>query len=172
MAAQQTTYSLELPAPSQPGFVSDTDPQRVRPFRNDNASAVAFGVGVCRSANADLRGFDTIVTTRQFLGVTTWGQSQEQGIGGAANDGIATTEMNGILEDGEVFVSVMEAVTPDVPVRIVILGANLGKFGTTKVTSVNTTTILPNAKYITSTAGAGVAKVRLGLSPVLLVADT
>lgn len=172
MSAQQTSYSLELSAPSQPGHVSDSAARRVRPFRNDNASAMPFGVAVCRSSNADLRGFDAVVTTRQFLGVTTWGQSQESGYPvGTANDGISPTEQSGILEQGEILVSVMEAVTPDDPVRVVIAGANIGLFATTKVTSVNTTAILLNAKFVNS--GSTVAKVLLnGPGPLLLVADS
>lgn len=175
MSAQQTTYSLELAAPSQPGHVSDSHPSRIRPFRNDNASALGFGLAVCRSANTDLRGFDTLVTTRQFLGVTTWGQSQEAAMPGAsANDGIAATEMNGILEQGEILVPVSEAVSPESTVRVQIVAgagaATVGSFCATADTG--KTAVLSNAKYVSGTAGAGVAKVLLNIpAPVKLTAD-
>lgn len=174
MAAQQTSYSLEVPAPSQPGMITGSGAVRVRPFRNDNASAIPFGRAVCRSANADLRGFDTLVTTRQFLGVVSWGQSQEMAIGGGAgNDGAPATEMQGILEEGECLVEVIETVTPESPVRVILEGANIGKFATTKVTAVDTTVLLTNAKFINGRTGAGVVKVRIDFpAPVLLVADT
>lgn len=179
-SAQQTAYNLELSAPTQPGHVADSAPRRIRPFRNDNVAAFPFGLAVCRSANADLRGFDALVTTRQFLGVTTWGQSQESGFPvGTANDGIQPTEMNGILEQGEVLVTVTEAVTPESAVRVQIVdgtpgitGAVVGSFCTTADTSTHTTALLVNAKYITSAAPLGQAKVLLhGPAPVKLVAD-
>lgn len=166
MPAQQTSYLLELPAPTQPGFVTDSNPTRVRAFRNDNASPILFGRAVCRSANTDDRGFDVLVTTRQFLGVLTWGQSQE-----APTDGAPATEMQAILEDGEVLVETTEAVTPDSPVRVrTAAGADQGKFCTTA--SVGNTAPLPNAKFVSRVAAAGVVKVRLNHpAPVLLVND-
>ncbi len=174
-SAQQTTYSLELSAPSQPGHASDSNPRRIRPFRNDNASAIPFGVGVCRSTNTDDRGFDVMTTSRQFLGVTSWGQSQEAGFPvGTANDGIAATEMNGIVEQGEVLVTVNEAVTPDSPVRVTLSGGDQGKFCTTADSSGHTTAAVPNAKFVNRTTGAGVAKLCLtepGLAGNKLVAD-
>lgn len=160
-SAQQLTYSLELAAPTQPGHVSDSSPKRVRPYRNDNASPVAFGVGVSRSTNADLRGFDVVVAAKQFLGVTAWGQSQEAGFPvGTANDGIASGEQNAILQEGEILVSVSEAVTPESPVRVTL---TTGVFCTTADSSTHTTCLVPNAMFITSTAGAGVAKLVLNL---------
>lgn len=171
MPAQQTTYSLELPAPSQPGFVTNSGNVRVKPFRNDNVAAIPFGRAVCRSANTDLRGFDTLVTTRQFLGVLTWGQSQEAGYNGASNDGAAPTEMQGIMEQGEVLVETTETVTPESPVRVRIAAdANIGKFCTTL--SAANTALVANAKFVTGVTGAGVVKVALnGPGPIVLVAD-
>lgn len=175
MSAQQTSYNLELAAPTQPGHVSDSHPRRIRPFRNDNVAALAFGLAVCRSANTDLRGFDTLVTTRQFLGVTTWGQSQESGYPtGTANDGIAPTEMNGIIEEGEVLVPVSEAVSPESTVRVqIVAGAGAATVGSFCATAdVGKTAVLANAKYVSGTAGAGMAKVLLnGPAPVKLTAD-
>jgi hypothetical protein len=126
---------------------------------------------VSRSTNTDDRGFDVISTARQFLGVITWGQSQELGYPNVANDGVAATEMNGILEDGEILVETTETVTPDSPVRVRIAAdANQGKFCTTS--SAGNTAPLPNAKFVSRVTGAGVVKVRLNTpSPVLLVAD-
>lgn len=179
MSAQQTTYNLELVAPTQPGHVSDSHPKRVRPFRNDNSNSILFGLAVCRSSNTDLRGFDACGTARQFLGVTSWGQSQEAGYPiGTANDGVATTEMNGILEQGEILVPVTEAVTPESVVRVFVVddtgtitGAVLGAFCTTAVST--KTAVLTNAKFINSAAAGGVAKVLLnGPGPVVLTADS
>lgn len=175
MSAQQTTYSLELAAPTQPGHVTDSHPRRIRPFRNDNVAALGFGLAVCRSSNTDLRGFDTLVLTRQFLGVTTWGQSQESGYPvGTTNDGIQPTEMNGILEEGEILVPVSEAVSPESTVRVqIVVGAGAATVGSFCATAdTGKTAVLANAKYVTGTAGAGVAKVLLnGPGPVKLTAD-
>lgn len=165
MAAIQTTYLLEVPAPTQPGLVINSGNVRVKPFRNDNASAIPFGRAVCRSANTDLRGFDSLVTTRQFLGILTFGQSQEN------SDGAPATEVHGIMEQGEVIVEVTETVTPESPVRVILTaGATIGKFCTTL--DAGDTAPVSNAKFVTGRTGAGPVRIAVnGPGPVLLVAD-
>lgn len=175
MSAQQTSYALAQSAPSQPGMLSDSDvTARVRPFRNDNASPFTFGLAVSRSTDTDDRGFDALSTARQFIGVLTFGQIKQNG-----TDGLPTKEMGGILEDGEVLVSVVHNVTPDSPVRVFIVdhsgttsGAVVGAFGTTAVTSGSKTATIANAKYVSRASAGGVAKLRLNTpGPLLLVAD-
>ncbi len=174
MSAQQTSYNLAQSAPSQPGMVSDSDSSaRVRAFRNDNASPVPFGLGVCKSSNTDDRGLDLANTTTQFLGVLTWQQNKQNNDA----DGLAALAMGSVLEEGEVLVTVVNDVTPNSPVRIYIddysgtvTGAVAGAFGTTAHSA--HTCVLLNAKFTSRASAGGVAKLRLNTpGPVLLVAE-
>lgn len=173
MSAQQTSYSLEQSSPSQPGMVSSTQDVRVRPFRNDNASPVDFGLAVCRSADTDDMGFDLCNATRQFLGVLTWGQIKENG-----TDGLASKEMGSIMESGEVYVRVVEDVTPESTVKVFIADhsgtiddAVPGAFGDTAVSAKTAT--LANAKYAERASAGSVCRLRLnGPGPILLTADS
>ncbi len=170
MSAQQTTYSLAQSAPSQPGMIADSDvTARVRAFRNDNASAFPFGLLVSKSTATDDRGFDTLSVSHQTLGVLTFGQIKVNG-----TDGLPTLEMGSILEEGEVYVTVVHNVTPDDVVRVFTVdysgtttGAVVGAFGTTAVSA--KTAILANAKYVSRASAGGVAKVRLNLPGAVLL---
>lgn len=160
MAAQQTSYALELVANSQPGFIRSTDNKRVKPYRNDNAGSLAHGILLCRSANTDLKGADLPATTKQILGVNSFSQRFE------SSNGVPTKEMANVLTQGEVNVSVSEAVTPDDPVRVTIA---TGVF--CKTSSAGVTALVPGAKFLTSSATLAGLEINFPSSIVKLVAD-
>lgn len=171
MSAQQTSYNLAQSAPSQPGLVADSDVQgaRVTSFRNDNASPFPFGLLVSKSSNTDDRGFDTLSTSAAVLGVLSFAQVKVNG-----TDGLPATQMGDILEDGEVYVTVVHAVTPNDVVRVFTVdysgtttGAVVGAFGTTAVAT--KTAVLASAKYTSRASAGGVAKVRLNLPGAILL---
>lgn len=174
MAGQQTVYNLEQSPPSQPGMIADSNVgARIRPFRNDNASPIPFGLLVCRSTNTDDRGCDLANATRQVLGVLLYEQVKQNGV-----DGLATITLGSVIEEGEVYVKVVEDVTPDSLVRVFIddysgtlAGAVAGAFGDSKVAA--HTALLTNAKYVSRASAGGVAKLRLNLpAPSQLVAES
>lgn len=147
MPAQQTSYSLELAENSQPGFISNTGPKTVQPFRNDNASALPFGILVCRSTDTDDRGADMPTVSRQVLGVSVFNQKHE------SSNGCPTKEMLDVIQQGEVRVSVSAAVTPDDPVRITLA---TGVFCT--VAAGAATALVEGAKFVSRAGGAGTVK--------------
>lgn len=147
MAAQQTSYALEAVENSQPGFISNTGPKTIVPFRNDNASPLPFGILVCKSTDTDDRGADMPAVARQVLGVSVFNQKHE------SSNGCPSKEMLDICQQGEVRVSTSATVTPDDPVRITLA---TGVFCTTA--SAGNTALVEGAKFVSRATGAGTVK--------------
>lgn len=174
MAAQQTSYSLQPSGIGKQGQLADSRDILVDAYRNDLASSAeaTFGLGVCKSADADDLGFGLCNATRAFLGVLVHSMDFEK-----STTGLASGEFGNVMRKGRVWVKVVEAVTTASTVKVfvadhsgTIANAVEGAFGDTAVAT-KTATLL-NARYLDAGSAGDIVRIELDANAVLLTADS
>ena len=152
----QTAVNLTQGTPFA-GMRGDTGPSRVHSYVNAEASAeIPFGSAVMQGTNPRDALLPNAATGALLLGVVesshAFGKDALLG-----TTGLKPGVNMGVMVEGVIWVTVTEAVAVGGAVRVFKTGANAGKFGTA-ASAGNTLLISSVARYLTSTAGAGVAK--------------
>lgn len=149
----QSTYS-ETIRPGVVGHIYDMVPKALISRNVEDVAGIGFGKVVQIGARdegctADLN--TTAMTAQRFLGIT----ARERSLVAEA-DKFAQYESARIVRKGGVWVAVAVAVAPSDIVTVTLATGVIGK------TAVGAGVVaIPNAKWESTTAGAGIAKLRL-----------
>lgn len=152
--ATQTTYS-ENQAQAVAGAIASTEPSTLISRTVEDAAGIGFGKIVQQGAGdngctADLDTSDIDATS--FLGITV----RERSTNPATPDKFAQYESARIMRKGVAWVQASLQVAAGDPVYVVrATGALHNASDAARV-------LIPNARWETSTSGAGLAKIRLG----------
>jgi hypothetical protein len=164
-----TDYSLPQ-SPAVPGTIaSGINSRAIRSKTNASGGVIAYGRAVVQGTASD----DVVLPAADktgFVGIAvrTYMYENAQTADGAF--GYANKRQIDVLTQGEIWVETEVAVAPGDAVffRIVAKGDNtvVGKFNkTADATAVpaDTAVAIPNARWITSTTGAGLARLEINL---------
>lgn len=149
--AVQTTYGRTI-APAYEGMIADSRDHTIVSHNVETAAGIGFGKVVCQGA-AD-RGAVVAAATK-FLGLS---EAAHHTVGGTLSGGTvdkwAQYETIPVMTEGAMWVLASEAVAPGDPVYYTAATGVLSKTAAGNV-------LIPNARWNTSTAGAGLAIVEL-----------
>lgn len=155
MPSVQDTY-VENIRPGVEGQRADMRPVVLFSRTVEDVAGIGFGKVVQQGANdhgvtTDLN--TTAMTAQSFLGITM----REQGVTPEFPNGWAKGEEALIMRKGAIWVTVAVAVTPRDVVTVTLATGVIGK------TAVGAGVVaIPNARWETSTTGAGLAKLYIG----------
>lgn len=146
MAAQQTSYSLEL-SKAYAGDLADSRDVEIRGLRNVTGGEVAFGLFVAQSSTDEL-GFIALASGKYVAGVLVNRLAEEQ-----TTTGLADKQMGAILRKGKVWLVCENGSTPGQPLHVRYAG--VGTVGAARSAAVSMETLqIVNGQWLTvSTAG-------------------
>lgn len=155
MPSVQDTYSENI-RPAVVGQRANMEPVDLISRNNEDATAIGFGIAVQQGATdggatADLN--TAAMDAYKFLGVTM----RERGVNPATPNGWPKGESLLIMRKGVIWVAVDGAVAAGQDVTVTLA---TGKLGTKAVTT--GVIAIPNARWDSSAADLGLAKLRLG----------
>lgn len=155
MPSVQSTYSETIGA-ARAGMIANEEPSVLISRTVETVAGVGFGKVVQQGAKdngctSDLA--TSAMTAQTFLGITV----RERSVRPESPDKFAQNESARIMRKGNIWVDVAVAVTPTDIVTVTLASGVIGK------TAVGAGVVaIPNARWETSTSGAGLAKLRLG----------
>lgn len=152
----QTSYSIS-PARAFAGLISDVGTNYVISRTNEESVSVEFGLMVAAGTDPEAQFLNCAALTDVLLGVTTHQHTQDR-------DGVEAGDTAGLISRGGVWVVVEEAVVPGdgVFVRCVVTGGE--QYGAFRTDADGTDAVeITNARWISSTAGAGLALLDLNM---------
>jgi len=157
----QTNYDFDAPA-AFAGQLGDLSPKHVRSSRNEETTAIPFGVAVKQGTGDD----DVLLpdtATDEIIGITVHSHAHDSYTAGVA-DGVATKGSVDVLHGGTVFVQVEEAVAPgdQVFTRIAdgVADATKTQKGAFRKSADTATAIrVRGARFLTTAAAGGFALV-------------
>ena len=170
----QQTYALEHTALLE-GQLSDIRNNTVVTRINETAVVLPFGNGlVYDSTGTDGLGAKTISATGDtFLGVNVLTYVDETALDGDSRPGVKVDQALNVVSEGAVAVYVTGAVTPASPVRVLYSASGTGKAGQFSHAFASGKTVrLSNARFLSSTTGAGIAVLELNGPSFTLSADS
>jgi hypothetical protein len=129
---------------------------------------ILFGQGVEKGANSD-EGKLFAGAGSEFVGIATKSKDASKADSSDIIEGYEADNDMGVIQEGLIAVTVIEAVDIGDPVRCFHTGVNQGNFGTSA--SAGNTALIGGAKFKSKTAGAGVAIVELGGFTAFTVTD-
>lgn len=151
----QTTYSDNIAA-ARAGQRANMEPVDLISRTVADAAGIGFGVVVQEAANANECTADldtTDMDAYRFLGITM----RDRSVRPETPNLFAENESALIMRKGVIWVAVAGAVTKGTDVTVTLASGALGSEAvTTGIVAI------PNARWETSTTGAGLAQVRLG----------
>ncbi|QJD54311.1 hypothetical protein [Aminobacter phage Erebus] len=154
MPAVQTSYS-ETMRPALAGMIANTEPTKLISRNVETVAGIGFGKVVQQGATDDgcISDLDTSdLTAQTFLGITV----RERSTRPETPDLFARYESARIMREGVIWVEVAVAVAPSDIVTVTLATGVIGK------TAVGAGVVaIPNARWESSTGGAGLAKLRL-----------
>ena len=153
--SQQTSYAFNMPLAVE-GKIADSE-FNLKEGTWVATEAIAFGRGVTKVIGEDDQIQLPDGTDNTFHGVSIMHQNDEQSLSGNTNYDI--NEPINVMRKGKIWVHVEEAVDPDTDSPFFRYAAGsetvLGRFRTDADTA--TAAAVPNARFVTSTSGAGLA---------------
>jgi hypothetical protein len=147
--AIQTTYAARH-LPAYEGMIANSEDHTIVSKQVETAAGIGFGKVACQGSADD--GI-VIAAATKFLGLTE--AAHNAGVVGGTVDLYAQYETIPVMTKGVMWVMASEAVAPGDPVYYTAAGGALSKTASGNV-------LIPNARWDSSTSGAGLAKARLG----------
>lgn len=155
MPAVQSTYTETMRA-AVAGMIANEEPVKLISRNVETAAGIGFGKVVQQGVDVDgcISDLNTSAMTAQtYLGVTV----RERSVRPETPDLFAQYESARIMREGVIWVPVAVAVAPSDIVTVTLATGVIGK------TAVGAGVVaIPNARWESSTSGAGIAKLRLG----------
>lgn len=170
----QQTYDLTHDALLE-GQLSDIRNNTIVTRINETAVVVPFGnVVVYDSTGTNGLGAKTISATGDtVLGVNVLTYVDETALDSDSRPGVKVDQVMNVASEGAVAVYVTGAVTPASPVRVLYSASGTGKAGQFSHAFVSGKTVrLSNARFLSSTAGSGIAILELNGPSFTLSADS
>lgn len=170
----QQSYALALTALLE-GQLSDIRDNTIGTYINETNATLAFGnVVVYNSAGTVANSAKTIAATGDtVLGVNVLTYVDETALDANSRPGVKDEQVLNVANEGAVAVYVTGAVSPTSPVRVFYSASGTGYAGRFAHAFVSGKTVrLSNARFLTSTAGAGLAILELNGPSFTLSADS
>lgn len=169
----QSSYALAQDALLE-GQLSDLRDNTISTQINETGAAIAYGnVVVYNSAGTVANSAKSVVSGGTVLGVNVLTYVDENTKDGDDRRAVADDQAMNVVNQGAVAVKVTGAVTPASPVRVIYADTAAGKVGQfAHAYTASKTLRLSNARFLTSTSGAGIAIVELNGPDLKLTADS
>lgn len=154
MPSVQSSYSQTM-RPAVEGMIANTEPTKLISRNVETVAGIGFGKVVQQGADADgcISDLNTSAMTAQtYLGITV----RERSVRPETPNLFARYESARIMREGVIWVLAGAAVSPSDIVTVTLATGVIGK------TAVGAGVVaIPNARWESTTSGAGLAKLRL-----------
>lgn len=153
MPSVQDTYNRNISV-ARAGFIANEEPKTLISRTVEDAAGVAFGKVVQQGADdGGCTAVLTGMTATSFLGIT----AMDRGVRPTFPNGFARYDSARILNKGVIWVQVSAAVEAGEAATVTLANGNISSAAVAEGI-----VALPNARFDSSTTGAGLAKLRLG----------
>lgn len=164
MAAQQTSYSLEL-VKGYAGDLADSRDCEIRGLRNVTGAEVAYGIFVAHSSTDELA-FIALASGKYVAGILINRIAHEQ-----TTTGLPDKEMGAVLQKGRAWIVCENGSTPGQPLHVrYAAGAGGSVIGAARSASVSMETIqIVNGEWLTVSTAGNIAIASVNMPATIVV---